>query len=319
VLDSEKATLLSRFATHYEKFLRKKKVFQVTLYGFEEPVSRAEAYAFEERISNAEAYIQSVLDPLKVDRQVTASELLVSSACMVFIMAFINSFRIFLKHNYNVELLIPAPGIVDADDGKDEHPPGHSVRRATLHLHGLRRDVRKSIDYLSNLQREFTERKIEINADTSFKFRELVNVHKSQHKEHPVPQVPNHLSRNPVDKTAPPLIYMKMAPPLHSNGISAMKFPQKVTFTFCAHNNHKTVMERLIETIREVDVGFTLDTVKFEGEDKEIVMRKMFDKQWRASFLQRTQISGVLWNQDTGTRPPLYQHDINIERMSSCS
>jgi hypothetical protein len=168
-----------------------------------------------------------------------------------------------------------------------------------LQLRGYRRDTKSASDYLESVASALLRHEKKIDAEASFKFKELLNCQKRIHAEHPR-NSDSAAAVDPVDDGSLPLVFLEMRPHMDPRGFQFMKFPVQVTCLCLAHANHRFKFEKILEDLTRIEQEFYHQSVSYSNH---LVLQQLTDKEWRASFIQDSRISGVLWDQNTGNAP----------------
>jgi hypothetical protein len=212
----------------------------------------------------------------------------------LYVSAFVTNFSAFLKSQWNVELeLLSETNSASKSDHIRDNNTGNVKQ---LQLRGDPREIKSATDYLGTVVSALLRHEKKIDADTSFKFKELLNFQKRIHAEHPRNSDSAAAAVDPLDG-ALPLVVLEMRPPMDPRGFQYMKFPVQVTCLCLAHANHRFKFAKIIDELTRIEQEFYHQSVSYSNH---LVLQQLTDKVWRTSLTLYSQISGVLWDQNTG-------------------
>src|SRR3546814_13489696 len=101
---------------------------------------------------------------------------------------------------------------------------------------------------------------------------------------------------DPTSSECPPLVFVSVSPPLHKQGFQHMSFPVDVKIETWCHTNHRSTLDEVIASFRQLDRSFTYTEEQFQG-DFSPFLKPLMDNGWRTAFIEDTKITGILWDE----------------------
>jgi hypothetical protein len=256
---------------------RKKKIAEVTVYSFTSVMKGAMDTIYEkiDSISTGKPFISPSPDGI------------------LYLREFFLHFSAFLKSKWNVEFMF----IGDTNGYfKSDRVRGNNIDNSkTFQLRGYRRYTKLASDYLESVVLSLRRNEKTIIADTSFKFKELLNFQKRIHNKYP--RKSDSVAVVDTFYEEIPMAFFDIHPPMDPRGLQFMIFPIQVTCLCMVHDTYASKLQEVMNDLTRIEQEFNHQSISYS---KQLVLQHLTDKMWRASFIQDSQISGVLWDQDTG-------------------